>query len=541
MLWESPKIRACKLVENQLILRTETSMPEKAALTVALVVTAMAYAARSEELAGKVLQDHSGAPVASADVRVYKIGARGLAADLETDGEGHFEAQGLSAGDYRLEVEKPSYVNATSTFRIDPGSSARLAIRLVRRGAISGRVTSASGQPVSSAMVQALTKTPSGLRPMPRAQGNYSILDESGLYRLFNLAPGEYIVAVSYGAFTTAVSSTGNVPPNTGIGSGFLIYPSNTRPEFLTILGGEELRNVDLTIPMVTSFHLSGKVELPAPKTSFWVTLTAVDQPSMAISVTPAGEDGAFRLAGIPAGSYYLFTTGPVRGRSFIGAMLDNEPLFARSRIEVVQDVADISLTPQKGHSGAVRLKIEPGSETACPHSASIGLTGLEDWGAMLDQIAHASPDKDTPIRNLAATRYQLTARDLGENCYQTGEAILDMTGGDPGPATIPVASAGSIRGRVTGAKDGEFSIVLVPSKSSFGAQPVRSATPDSEGHFSFAALAPGKYRIAAHRASEPSEARWMSAPERMAEIEVRAGKPTELELPAPQPASPQQ
>jgi hypothetical protein len=376
---------------------------------------------------------------------------------------------------------------------------------------------------------------------MIRIQGNYSNLDESGHYRLFNLAPGEYAVAVSYGAFTSAVSSTGNVPPNTGVGSGLLIYPNNARPEFFTITGGEEFRNVDLTVPTGASFTVSGKVELPAPKTTFWVTLTAVDQPSMAIAVTPAGEDGAFSLAGIPAGSYYLFTAGPVRGRGFMGAMLANEPLFARSRIEVLRDISDLSLTPQRGQSVVVRLKIEPGSEKACPSSGAIVLTGLEDWGAMLAQTAHASRDKDIAIGNLAPARYQLTASELGETCYQTSEVFLDLTRGDPGPVTILVAGAGSIRGRVAGVKDGQLSIVLVPSKTSLGAQPIRSATPDSEGHFSFAALAPGKYWIAAHRASESSSSRWMTDTERMTAVEVQPGKPAELELPAPQPANPRQ
>src|SRR5260370_41649142 len=99
------------LPEDQIILPIETSMRKKTGLAVGLLITALACASGAEELAGKVIQDNSGAPVASADVRVYKIGVRGLAADLETDGEGHFEAQGLSVGDYRLEVEKPSYVD----------------------------------------------------------------------------------------------------------------------------------------------------------------------------------------------------------------------------------------------------------------------------------------------------------------------------------------------------------------------------------------------------------------------------------------------
>ena len=512
-------------------------MAKKAWLSVALLISILASVVGAEELVGKIIQDNTGAPVVSADVRVYKIGVRGLAADLETDGEGRFAAAELATGDYRLEVEKPSYMNAACTFTIGPGTATRLTIRLVRLGTISGRVRSANGQPVSSAVVQVFTKTPGGMRPMSRVQGHSSNLDESGGYRLFNLVPGEYAVAVSFGAFTAAVSRTGEVPPNSSVGSGFQFYPNNSRPEIVTISGGEELRNIDLTISAGTTFSVSGKLELPAPKTAFWVTLTAIEQPSLAIAVTPANDDGAFRLEGIPAGSYYLFAGGPVRGRSVMGATLDKDPLYARSRIEVNRDISDISLTPQKGHSTPVRMKVEAGSEGTCPTAASVIVTNLEDWGAMLQRTATAGRDKDTPIRSLAPSNYQLTALDLGENCYQTSDVFVDLTAGDHAAIVIPLASAGSIHGNISGAKDGDLSVVLL---SSFGRE-IRSTVPDPDGHFSFAALAPGQYRIAAYWSSESSQTRWMGDSKRMTEIEVRPGKITELELRPPQPSSSRQ
>src|SRR5262249_17724375 len=160
---------------------------------------------------------------------------------------------------------------------------------------------------------------------------------------------------------------------------------------------------------------VSGKVDLPAPKTTFWVALTSIDQPSLAIAVAPAGNDGVFNLKGIPSGSYYVFAAGPVRGRGFMGALLGPEPLFARTRLEITaQDISGLVLAPQKGQSAAVRLRITPGSESACPSSASVALISLEDWGAMLQHAARASREKDTIIANLAPARYQVTAQDLG-------------------------------------------------------------------------------------------------------------------------------
>src|SRR5258706_11122650 len=59
-----------------------------------------AYFASAAAINGRIVEDHSGSPVPSASVRIVKNGVRGLQADLETDGDGHFDAPQLPAGDY---------------------------------------------------------------------------------------------------------------------------------------------------------------------------------------------------------------------------------------------------------------------------------------------------------------------------------------------------------------------------------------------------------------------------------------------------------
>src|ERR1700687_4872749 len=55
-------------------------------------------------ITGRIVEDHSGSPVASAGVRIVKVGVRGLQADLETDGDGRFDAPELSEGEYKIEI-----------------------------------------------------------------------------------------------------------------------------------------------------------------------------------------------------------------------------------------------------------------------------------------------------------------------------------------------------------------------------------------------------------------------------------------------------
>jgi len=74
----------------------------RVAAACALSIAAVRAAPLSIE--GKVVEDHSGSPLASASVRIFKIGVSRAVADLETDRGGYFRASGLSAGDHRIEV-----------------------------------------------------------------------------------------------------------------------------------------------------------------------------------------------------------------------------------------------------------------------------------------------------------------------------------------------------------------------------------------------------------------------------------------------------
>src|SRR5260221_12083378 len=71
----------------------------------------LGHFASAATINGRIVEDHSGSPVASASVRIVKTSVRGLQADLETDGDGRFDAPELTAGDYRLEISKPNYLN----------------------------------------------------------------------------------------------------------------------------------------------------------------------------------------------------------------------------------------------------------------------------------------------------------------------------------------------------------------------------------------------------------------------------------------------
>ncbi len=77
-------------------------------LSAVLLVTALAARAQPGAVQGRVIEDHTGAPLAGAELRVAKAGAQTLIAELETDSAGAFPLPDLPEGEYRL--RRPSRI-----------------------------------------------------------------------------------------------------------------------------------------------------------------------------------------------------------------------------------------------------------------------------------------------------------------------------------------------------------------------------------------------------------------------------------------------
>ena len=140
------------------------------------------------------------------------------------------------------------------------------------------------------------------------------------------------------------------------------------------------------------------------------------------------------------------------------------------------------------------------------------------------------------PVLDLAPTKYQIGATGLGDNCYLASSSVVDLTTGVPAaPIAVLVAPAASIRGKPTGAADPRaYSVVLAAVDAGAASGPVQVVFPDAGGKFTFGGLRPGRYRIAAQSTGVSSNVRWINDAAHMLEIQIVAGAPTEMDLPAP-------
>lgn len=513
------------------IARTIQHLPARIVAAVPLLARAEQPQEPPPDFEGRVVEDSSGNPLASAEVRFRKSGMRELTADLDTDRMGRVRASGLPPGDYHVDVVKPNFVTASLQVRVP---STAMLVRLVRYAIISGQVTDTQGKPAPGTIHAPYGRAIGGTRvsilmkgedAAPLKSVREETIDENGRYRVYDLPPGQYVAGVWYDGLKE--------------GSGFQLYPDNAHPRIFTVTGGEDYSGIDFLVTPHAVYQVSGRIENTEKRHAYALALGLPDQPAFPIAQALTEDDGAFRFERVPVGVYDLFVGGPADGYGAHASVLGPKPVYARQRIQVGQNIENLTLSLNPGRSVDVVLKAHGSDKRpeGCPETATIGITPLEPWGLLFGAITPMSAqpgfDKPQAIKDLAPGRFQLVAGGLPAGCYIVNNPVVDLSSEVTGPVPIELASAGSILGLLRGAaQPSDYAVVLLEDSAATGAQ-TRLAFPDSHARFSFESLRPGRYRIAVQLASEP-KSRWVGDLSRMIEIDIPGGAPTSLELPVP-------
>ena len=281
-----------------------------------------------------------------------------------TDAEGRFEIANVAAGPFRLTVSAPGYVlnGGEATGQVGEGQAVdNLAFTLVRGGVITGRVTSSSGRPVigEPVMLQPATAT-AGQPGQPGRPPGGTIFrtDDRGIYRIFGLAAGQYIVSVGRGDG----------------GRGATMWQRTFYPEALVreeatavpVEAGQEVTGIDIRISARATYAISGRVvdaegnPLPGLLIGHAQTANgrgnrgapgppAIDEPAGATS----NGTGEFRIEGLSAGAYSVYVA---RDRAAGGSEYYSEPV----PVEISgADATDVEIRMLRGASVAGLLVFE--------------------------------------------------------------------------------------------------------------------------------------------------------------------------------------
>jgi hypothetical protein len=314
-------------------------------------------------ISGVILAAGSKQPLASARVGLTTDTPFGATGGAYTDERGQFVLTDVPAGQHTLYVSKPSFASTVygaarpgepgTPVSVSAGQSIRgLAIELVKGAAIGGTVLDQNGQPFRGAQVsvRAYRWTARGREPVvsrgPGLTGS-GTTDARGEYRLYGLAPGDYIVQViSQGATTPmplttradvdaaagAPRAAGSQSPTARAPVSYvpLFYPNTIDPAralAMTLAAGDD-RTIDFQFTLTPTATVAGIVRTAggAPLDRLSVQLTQSDPLAPTIGgsrFATVEPDGTFKAQGVAPGRYTLTTSQLSGGGSILAAGLE--------------------------------------------------------------------------------------------------------------------------------------------------------------------------------------------------------------------------
>lgn len=371
-----------------------------AVLLIALIAQAVpqrdtrpATAAAAGALAGVVTSDDPGPrPLRRARVTVNGSSLQ-MPRTVITGDDGTFAVERLPPGRYTITAAKEGYVTMSygTTRPSRPGmpvavvanQSSRVAVRLPRGAVVTGTVLDVDGQPAAGVTVNVLYRRFTGGPTGDYSYGlagtpTQSLTDDRGVYRVYGLAAGDYLVAAQPtarpdGSPATNVSfvqmmSRGTVNPRPMLLTQ-TFHPGTTdlsSASRVAVRAGEERSGIDVQLEYVPLATVTGTVNLPAGFGPARVTLWRIDESRPQTgTVTTADAAGRFRFPWLAPGQYRVAARSIPPAESS-GTRVNNATTvqYAIADVAVNGEDLEVPLSFQPGLSIAGRIVFETDGES---------------------------------------------------------------------------------------------------------------------------------------------------------------------------------
>jgi hypothetical protein len=290
-----------------------------------------------------------------------------------TDDLGAFAFSALPEGRYNLSASKPGHITGTygqkqpgrpgTPIQLGDGQRLQVSLQITRGGVITGTVLDEHAEALPGTPVRALRYvTQSGQRTLQSA-GNGST-DDRGVYRIYGLQPGEYIVyatprntnaqgpqglevrqaelqqllqqselmarveAAQAQALTeriaqlrSTIASTAQNADETTSGYAPVYYPGTTTPSSAAAIAvgpGEEKSGIDFQYQVVPIARIEGIVTSTNSQVPPNVQVSLVNSGFAVPGISPGGaradQQGSFRIQNVPPGQYTLVARATIGG-----------------------------------------------------------------------------------------------------------------------------------------------------------------------------------------------------------------------------------
>jgi hypothetical protein len=444
-----------------------------------------------------------------------------------SDADGRFNIKGVPAGRYQFLASHTGYVDQQYqssggekgvVLALTPGQEVKdVLFRMSRAAVITGVVTDDDGEPMENIQVVALHQPSEDeidenpwLQHRELTSAAAAQTDDRGHYRLFGLKAGEYFIrAVDQFAPPRMVimpSYEWEVRSSIGTQYAPVYYPGVTQrsqAQAVAVEPGDEVQ-ADFILLRTKTVEISGKVigidGKPATNLSVFLIETP---PSEFSSNQDASSDakGEFKLRGVPPGNYMLMANESSTG--------DGIDYHAQEKIEVGEDNVDsIMLALGRGTKISGRVAVANGNLRLERLSITLTSPELEIYGGSSKLKEDGSFEiVDVPdgsftfeVNGLEEGYYIRSARLGRDDILANGLQIAK--GQTTGAIQVVLShSTAQLEGSVT--QDGTpltgARVRLTPTpETAYNRTRAQTTRTDQSGHFMFAAIAPGQYKVLA-------------------------------------------
>ena len=497
-----------------------------------LAIVLVVAAAPAATVSGSVFlrSGESRRPLGGVRVMAHADHGSELLESAETDARGRYLLREIPKRRIALSAGKGGYVGRATASRearliLDLASDPSITaadFEMLPGGVITGRITDALGEPLELVQMELFRITHFGGRH--RAQLGSAATDDRGVYRIFGLEPGRYILLARPGRRQGELRA---VP---------LYYPGRTeesRAEEIVVAAGAEVAGIDITLGVEPKYRIAGKItELELEQLNHVYVRAVADSssPGAVASFAPVDKEGKFTLPSLPAGPYSLTAS-------------ERDKVLTRQRIDLRANLSNLILRP--GRPGLLSGRLVLGTRRA-PEEFRLRVTDKADL-QITGAIAQA-PDYRFEFPGLWPGTYAIELISPAEAYMK--KLTLATKSSERFEVTVMEGSATAVElevgfgfGRISGMAKAPGGKSALPhariAVARAGTQPIefRTAQADQRGRWSLPAVVPGEYRICAWPAVEVdalyAPETWERASAAVKSFAVEPGAEIEVELTA--------
>ncbi|HEX3253360.1 MAG TPA: carboxypeptidase-like regulatory domain-containing protein [Pyrinomonadaceae bacterium] len=493
-------------------------------------------------ITGRVMTE-DGQPIPHAIVSIFGVSGRTnqttVTRETTTNDNGEFVADGLESIPYVISAWSPGYVPATQGTVLNPFELSeqlfihvgeRVTVRLNRGGVITGRVTNDAREAVIGIPVKAIRIRDETERLIITDATSAHLwtrtTDDRGVYRIYGLAPGSYIVAAG-----GRDASSGRPSPFAGRVTTY--HPSSTRDAatVVEVSSGIESTGIDIRYRGERGFAVSGKINVASvtnPRVTQAPLMIVLRSPTNGETIDtisqPIKNQNSYAFYGVPNGDYEVIASNAdmhiqaprrftVKDADVTGvdlALLPNATIsglvaVAKANSEALEcknqrelHLEDIIVRFRRDESEEKRgdlLPIFPGYGVGIPDDK--GVFTLSDLKPGRHRIELQLPAETWYVKALTVADLKPTIDPRNGLTVKSGDRLSGLR--------ITIAEgAATLKGQVTLAEQTKLPtrlhVHLIPAEADALEDILRFAETnvDANGAFTVTNLAPGKYFLLA-------------------------------------------